>query len=263
MPCLHGDKKIVGSKKYVTKEIRVSHFDQLNIAGAFDVHFIRQEGNPKVKIYTSDNLVDLVNVQVTGNTLEVGTKRGYNLQYKKLEVHVFAPDLRAACLVGSGNLALFCNDLPTPEMQLRLAGSGDVTASGIRCTGNLKVDMSGSGDITIQQASCSALIATLAGSGDLKVENAMAGRVEACVHGSGDISLGGTSETAEYLIAGAGDVNARMLKTKRVEASVYGSGDIKCYASDAVKARISGSGSVGYESNPGKMDIPRNGVYRL
>lgn len=259
---MRDEKRIVGSKNYVTKEIRMDPFDRLRIVGSFDVFFTRQEGEPKVEICTSDNLVDLVEVQVTGHTLEVGKKQGFHLLYKKLEVRVFAPDLRAAFLAGSGDLT-FCNGLSTSEMQLELVGSGDVNVPDIRCTGDLTVDLSGSGDIDIRQAACGVLTATLNGSGDLVVENAAAGHVKASVAGSGDIGLGGTSETAEYILAGSGDVHARRLEAKRVEASVAGSGDIVCHASEVVKARISGSGSVGYEGDPAEVDVPRKGAYKL
>ncbi|WP_373725481.1 GIN domain-containing protein, partial [Bacteroides heparinolyticus] len=49
---------------------------------------------------------------------------------------------------------------------------------------------------------------------------------------------------------------------KRVSANVTGSGSIKCHATDFLKVRTSGSGSVGYKGNP-ELDYPKKGLYKL
>jgi hypothetical protein len=49
---------------------------------------------------------------------------------------------------------------------------------------------------------------------------------------------------------------------KRLSASVAGSGSIKCFATEFLKVRTSGSGSVGYKGNP-ELDYPKKGLYKL
>ena len=96
----------------------------------------------------------------------------------------------------------------------------------------------------------------------MKLGNVTATTTTASVAGSGTVSLSGTTEEATYSVAGSGDLYASDLQAKKVSASVTGSGDIKCYATDFLKVRTSGSGSVGYKGNP-ELDYPKKGLYKL
>ena len=87
--------------------------------------------------------------------------------------------------------------------------------------------------------------------------------VEASVAGSGDLVLDGQAEEAQYSVAGSGDLNAFGLEAKSVNASVAGSGDITCHATDYLKARTTGSGSIGYKGKPKELDLPKKNIYEL
>ena len=82
------------------------------------------------------------------------------------------------------------------------------------------------------------------------------------VAGSGTAILSGSTQEAEYSVAGSGDLFASDFVAKKASASVAGSGDIKCHATDFLKVRTSGSGSVGYKGNP-ELDYPKKGLYKL
>ena len=58
------------------------------------------------------------------------------------------------------------------------------------------------------------------------------------------------------------DLTADGLKAQKVNTSIAGSGDIKCFATEYLKVRTSGSGSVGYKGNP-EIDTPKKGLYKL
>ena len=64
-------------------------------------------------------------------------------------------------------------------------------------------------------------------------------------------------------MAGSGDLSASGLEVKSVNASVAGSGDITCHATDYLKARTTGSGSIGYKGNPKELDLPKKNIYEL
>ena len=68
---IFGGKTIKGSKNYVTKDIKVDNFTKLNVAGSPDVTFTQKPGKPQVEVYTSDNIIDLLNIRVEGNTLSL------------------------------------------------------------------------------------------------------------------------------------------------------------------------------------------------
>jgi hypothetical protein len=48
-----------------------------------------------------------------------------------------------------------------------------------------------------------------------------------------------------------------------VNASSSGSGDITCHAKNSIKARKTGSGSIGYKGNPSTVDIGKKDIYPI
>lgn len=255
-----GGKTIKASKNYVTKNIKVDNFTGLSIAGSPDVTYTQKAGKPTVEVYTSDNIVDLLDIRVKDGTLIIGFKKGVNVSFNKLEVRVSSETLNKISVAGSGDVVLF-NGLKTDNLQLSVAGSGDMKANNIYCE-KLEVSISGSGDIEGSNINCTKLKTSVAGSGDLKLDHVKSTNTEASVAGSGTATLNGTTQEATYRVAGSGDLFASDLQAKRISASVAGSGDIKCHATDYLKARISGSGSIGYKGNP-EVDSPKKGLHKL
>lgn len=255
-----GRKTVKGSKNYVTKDIRVDNFTKLSVAGSPDVTFTQKPGKPQVEVYTSDNIIDLLNIRVEGNTLIVGFKKNVSVSYDKLKIRVSAETLNGISVAGSGDIEL-ANGLRTDDLKISVAGSGDIDGNNITCS-SLDISVAGSGDINGSNITCDDLKVSVAGSGDMKLNNVTANTTSASVAGSGTVVLKGSTEEATYSVAGSGDLYASDLQAKKVSASVTGSGDIKCHATDFLKVRTSGSGSVGYKGNP-ELDYPKKGLYKL
>ena len=250
-----GSKTVKASKNYVTKDIKVNNFTKLSVAGSPDVTYTQKSGKPTVEVYTSDNIVDLLDIRVKDNTLYIGFKKNVSVSYNKLEVRVSAEKLNGIAVAGSGDVELK-NGLKTDDLKISVAGSGDISGNNISCT-DLDISIAGSGDIT-----CNDLQVSVAGSGDMKLNNVTANFTRASVAGSGTAILSGSTQEAEYSVAGSGDLLASDFVAKKASASVAGSGDIKCHATDFLKVRTSGSGSVGYKGNP-ELDYPKKGLYKL
>lgn len=257
-----GGKEVKASKNYVTKQIKVSDFDQIAVSGSLDVTYTQQSGKPKVEIYTSDNIVDLLDIYVKNGKLNLGFKKNVKVSYNKLEIRVTSEDLNAVNVAGSGDFK-FTNGLKTDQLKMNVAGSGDITASNIQCSQVFTANVAGSGDIECKQLKAADMDISVAGSGDLKIENALVTSANASVAGSGTVKISGNADKANYSVAGSGDLYASDFKVQDISASVAGSGDIKCYAVEHLKARVSGSGTIGYKGNP-ELDYPeKKKVYKL
>ncbi len=257
-----GGKEVKASKNYVTKQIKVSDFDQIAVSGSLDVTYTQQSGKPKVEIYTSDNIVDLLDIYVKNGKLNLGFKKNVKVSYNKLEIRVTSEDLNAVNVAGSGDFK-FTNGLKTDQLKMNVAGSGDITASNIQCSQGFTANVAGSGDIECKQLKAADMDISVAGSGDLKIENAQVTSANASVAGSGTVKISGSADKANYSVAGSGDLYASDFKVQNISASVAGSGDIKCYAVEHLKARVSGSGTIGYKGNP-ELDYPeKKKVYKL
>lgn len=254
-------KKVVGSSNYVKKDIKVDNFKKISVAGSPDVFFTQKSGRPEVEVYTSDNIVDLLDIKVKDNTLYIGFKKNVSVSYKKLEISVSAETLNGISVAGSGDIWLKNGLKTNDDLSISVAGSGDVKGSDIKCN-DLKITVAGSGDINVNTIKCNNLKSSIAGSGDMVLKNVTAIDTQASVAGSGTATITGTTETADYSVAGSGDLFTSDYQAKRVSASVAGSGDIKCYATEFLKVRTSGSGSVGYKGNP-ELDYPKKGLYKL
>lgn len=257
-----GGKEVKASKNYVTKQIKISDFDQIAVSGSLDVTYTQQSGKPKVEIYTSDNIVDLLDIYVKNGKLNLGFKKNVKVSYNKLEIRVTSEDLNAVNVAGSGDFK-FTNGLKTDQLKMNVAGSGDITASNIQCSQEFTANVAGSGDIECKQLKAADMDISVAGSGDLKIENALVTSVNASVAGSGTVKLSGSADKANYSVAGSGDLYANDFKVQNISASVAGSGDIKCHAVEHLKARVSGSGTIGYKGDP-ELDYPeKKKVYKL
>lgn len=257
-----GGKEVKASKNYVTKQIKVSDFDQIAVSGSLDVTYTQQSGKPKVEIYTSDNIVDLLDIYVKNGKLNLGFKKNVKVSYNKLEIRVTSEDLNTVNVAGSGDFK-FTNGLKTDQLKMNVAGSGDITASNIQCSQVFTANVAGSGDIECKQLKAADMDISVAGSGDLKIENALVTSVNASVAGSGTVKISGNADKANYSVAGSGDLYASDFKVQDISASVAGSGDIKCYAVEHLKARVSGSGTIGYKGDP-ELDYPeKKKVYKL
>ena len=257
-----GGKEVKASKNYVTKQIKISDFDQIAVSGSLDVTYTQQSGKPKVEIYTSDNIVDLLDIYVKNGKLNLGFKKNVKVSYNKLEIRVTSEDLNAVNVAGSGDFK-FTNGLKTDQLKMNVAGSGDITASNIQCSQGFTANVAGSGDIECKQLKAADMDISVAGSGDLKIENALVTSANASVAGSGTVKISGNADKANYSVAGSGDLYANDFKVQNISASVAGSGDIKCHAVEHLKARVSGSGTIGYKGNP-ELDYPeKKKVYKL
>lgn len=256
-----GSKRIKESKKYVTKEIKVGDFDKIVVNGSAGITYTQKAGKPKVTIHTSDNIAEVLDIHEKGGTLYVSFKKGYSVSYTKLEINASSTNLNEATLNGSGDIDLGNLDTDGP-LHIQLNGSGDIKGKAIRCA-DATVSLAGSGDIALGSMKCQELTATVAGSGDVVLNGVEAASTQASVAGSGDLTLRGETVEAQYSVAGSGDLHATGIKAKNVNASVGGSGDITCHATDYLKARTTGSGSIGYKGKPKEVDFPKKNIYKL
>jgi hypothetical protein len=114
----------------------------------------------------------------------------------------------------------------------------------------------GSGDLHISAVKGAKLDSSIAGSGDLQIDDAQLGSFALSIRGSGDVKIAGHADDARYKIDGSGDIAAASFVARRVEVSIAGSGDANVNATEAIDARVAGSGDVTYSGHP--HDVSRS-----
>ena len=247
-------RRVKASGTYKTKEVKIKDFDKIKLLGSPTVIYTQSANNKStLKIYGSDNVIDLVDCTVTDGVLSISFKNRTSIEFGKqgrLKIMASSPMLKDVHLQGSGDVVLD-SKLECDNLSLTLQGSGDITAGEVVCANDLAVTLQGSGDISIKnsvKAGNAAL--NLIGSGDIDIYNMTAKSAAATLQGSGDLKVKGAVQQAVLMLRNSGDLDAKDLKAVDVDATVNGSGDISCYVSGTLKCDISGSGDVGYKGNP-------------
>ena len=195
---LSSSPTLQGSGIAVRQARAVAPFTAVDLAGSNNVTV--RVGRPQsVVVRADDNLVRRVTTRVAAGALVIGSTGSYASK-TPMSVTISVPTLEA----------------------LRLSGSGNVAADGIRAS-RFRISLSGSGNVRAA-GTAAHLDATLDGSGRAELLGLVARDVRAVVGGSGEIHL-----TA----------------TERLVAAVPGSGAIMYAGSPAhVTRSVSGSGEI-------------------
>lgn len=96
--------RLEGSSNYVSKEFNVRDFDEVVVVGPMDVDYTQRAGERTVKVNTSDNLMDLIDIHIKGKTLYIGMKRNAHISFKRMDVRITGGPLKSVTLAGSGEI---------------------------------------------------------------------------------------------------------------------------------------------------------------
>ncbi|WP_396268832.1 head GIN domain-containing protein [Ideonella sp.] len=215
-----GGTMVKGSGKVVEQNRAVSAFSKLRLEGSFTVE-AKSASSVQVSVRADDNLADLIETVVEGDTLVVRGKPKTSWRTSSpMVVSVSFTQLQGAELRGSG-------DLNIHKLQ----------------ADRFSAAVSGSGDMRLEGAQLSSLTANLAGSGDLNA-NGTAQQVDVNLAGSGDVDLSKLlARQAKVNLAGSGDVNVHAAES--VEVNLIGSGDVRVWGKPAkVSRKVVGSGDI-------------------
>lgn len=213
--------RIKGNGVVSEKTIKTKDYEEIKVAGPFDV--ILTDGKEgSILVEADENLHDILEIEVNGNTLRIGIARGVDIRkYKKLQVKVPVEHIDELSLTGSGEISTN-TDLESERMHVNLTGSGDIELD-IKCEA-LTTSLTGSGDIALSGTTIDADY-TLTGSGDYDCYGMKAKRVDAVVSGSGDIQLYAEEKLSAH-VSGSGDIYYKG-DPKQQKANVAGSGSIE------------------------------------
>lgn len=192
---------IRGSGNRVTETREIEDFDKIESKGSFDVVITAGE-ELGLEITFDDNLIDLIQTDVRGNTLRLGADENYNSR-RSCRIDITVPSIERVKLSGSGDI--FVMNLENEYFEFYLSGSGDLRAEGR--TDELVVHVSGSGNIDTRDLKAKYVETSVSGSGDVKVYAAesFTGRIS----GSGDIDVYGNPPQISKRVSGSGDISRR------------------------------------------------------
>lgn len=213
-------KRVRGNGNVETEQRSLPLFKGMASYGAFDV-FVKKGDQSSVEVSADENLLQYIITEVSGDKLEVKTRKGFNLRPSApLKVIVTAPHYNELSSHGSGNIKGE-NQLTSPDpVNLQLFGSGNINVD--MTAPSVNAEISGSGNITVSGASK---------------------QFSGSIRGSGGIHAGDhQSEEGNVEIAGSG--NVEVFANNKLDINIMGSGGVKYRGGAQINTNIAGSGSV-------------------
>jgi hypothetical protein len=174
----------------VVDEIRDEQgFTGVHISAGIDVYLT--EGDEfHVRVEADENLLEVIETEVRGDVLEVGTDRVNIRRAKSKKVYVTLPELESLKISSAGDCEgqtrFHCDDL-----RLSISSAGDLSIE-VEAD-EINLDISSSGDARIQ-GSANLLDATLSSAGDLDAWDLEARVVDVSVSSAGDARVFATEE---------------------------------------------------------------------
>jgi len=180
---LHGSGKIVSQTRSLDECSGVILQNTGNI-------YLTQADTQSMRIEADDNIIDKIEIEVDGENLEVGLKKG---SYENItcKIYVSLKTISKILINGSGNIIAY--NVKSDELNCKINGSGNIN---IRGSGNyIDLYINGSGNISAQEFTAKKCKAYINGSGNITLYASEGADTE--INGSGNIFYSGNPSGTE------------------------------------------------------------------
>ncbi len=206
-----------GSGEVVSEDFDVSGFNKLSFSGIGKI-IIEQSGKESLTVEAEKNIIDALEINVSGNRLNIGLKRGFIniIPTKDIIFHLMVTDLQKIDLTGAGSV--ICESFETENLEINSSGLGNIEFY-IEAE-NLETEISGAGKVI------------------------MAGKVdsqEVKVSGVGTYN-GKELQSNECLINISGAGNAIVNAAQTLDVRMSGVGHVEYTGNPQITQNISGVG---------------------
>jgi hypothetical protein len=211
-----GPQLVRGSGDVIEVERKVSGFDKILVSGAGTV-IVTQGETESLTIETDDNLMEYIETEVRGKTLEIGFTRGT----------IFSP--------GGGRTVLE----PTEGFVFRIVVK-DLES----------IALSGAARFEVDKLKTDSMDINLSGAGDISIDDLVAEGLDVVISGAGDVQVLGNVETQSVQLNGLGRYQAFDLKSQVADITISGAGGAELWVTEVLDVVISGAGDVRYYGDP-------------
>jgi hypothetical protein len=210
---------VTGSGSVVSRDIPVSSFSRLEVGRAFDVR-VSVGAAETVTVHVDDNLVDELDVGVSGDTLHVDLKSGTSISNATLKADVTVRALENMDASGASSISL-ADGIEAGKLSVTLSGAsrldgriktsdGRLKASGAsraRLTGSatsLDVTESGASGLEAEDLTVASLVIDLSGASSAVVT--VTDTISADLAGASQLRYGGSPQFSRKEISGASSI---------------------------------------------------------
>jgi hypothetical protein len=173
-----------GSGNVVSRQIDVTTFSRLQVSGTFTATVSVGDAEA-VTVRIDDNLVDRLDVHVTGATLHIGLRSGTSVTNATLEADVTVRSLSAVDVSGASDVTL-TDPLASDAFSIAVSGASRLTGAVEVEEGSMHV--SGASDVELSGSATSATV-TLSGASSFSAEHLTIDRLEIDLSGASDADV--------------------------------------------------------------------------
>ncbi|HUC82401.1 MAG TPA: head GIN domain-containing protein [Flavisolibacter sp.] len=216
---IFGGKKVRGNGNIISQQRQTGNFTNLDVEGAVTVR-LKQDQATTVRVETDENLLEYLEISVSGNTLHIEPKDGYNLSpSNKVTVFVSAPEFK----------------------EIDLSGASELTSEGVINGNEMRLEASGASEITMQ-VKLSEFTSNLSGATTLKLTGT-ASKFSTDASGASKIQcLGLSTDQSTLDLSGASEAAVTAEKELNIEAS--GASTVEYRGNANINQRSSGASNV-------------------
>lgn len=196
-------QSVSGTGGAVTQTLDIDNFNKLGVA--LNAKVILTQGNTqKVTVTGQQNIIDIIDKEVDGGSWDIGFPKEYKVKnYDKLTINITMPSFKALAIAGSGEIETNGNFSGLGNVNMAIAGSGDIAVAG--SAQHIHLEIAGSGSIDVAGLTSTDCEVEIAGSGDCQVN--VGGKLDVSIAGSGSVRYKG-SPSVSSSIAGSGSVRS-------------------------------------------------------
>ncbi len=212
------NETITGNGNMRAENRNYSGEGKIKLQGSFDV-FLVPGSDGQIIVEADENLIPYITTETIHGYLSIKSRKGYNIKTReKVKIHVTCSQLSNLQIAGSGSFIGQDKFSGMDELNLEIAGSGNITLH--VNTPEVHAEIAGSGNINLSGETRDESI-EINGHGDFKAEDLKAENVKVEVNGSGKVRVY-ADKTLKMDITGSGDVYYRGNPT--IHKNVTGSG---------------------------------------
>lgn len=195
----HFSRGVRGSGVIKTEKRELAPFTSIETSGAFEVDVTCQKA-VSVELQGDDNILPLIQTEVSHGVLHVRTTRGYSSG--KVMLRISVPDLEGVKSTGAGKIQIV--NLQNEKFEIDSTGAVTVSASGQ--SKSVKIGSTGAGEIDAHALKAERADVSVTGAASVEV-NARE-ELEVSVAGAGRVVYSGNPKVNKHIM-GAGQVTQR------------------------------------------------------
>lgn len=226
---------VTGSGRPEMRDFNLSGFSSIQAAAAFKVQVNRADSY-KVQVTADDNLWDVLDISLSGNTLHLRTKSGVSIRNTTLTAVVTMPSLRV----------------------LDLSGATQANANGFVSGNDLTAIISGASTLATENVKFGSAVFDISGAGKVS-GSATIREGKFTVSGAGTVNLSGSGESASIEASGGSRVTLDRFEVQKVRVTLSGGSEARVNSQNITMADLSGASHLYYVDSPTLGTIQTSG----